>query len=163
VRITWSAPSSLRTERASAGDLLGGGEQWPAVERRGDPLVGVEHDHAQPQAHARLAKGDTAALRQQQRHELALAVAQQQATVDIAAERRPGSRRGRDGRAGGDHNVDPCFLAAGSESSELLDVQRLQVVDRDQRHGAAGEGPDELAQLAVAAWQDEVGNAIAGS
>jgi hypothetical protein len=122
---------------------------------------GIEHDHPQPQAHAGLAERHGAALRQQQRHELALAVAQQQPAIGIAAELRPAGRGDGDGIAAATTSATFVSRSVRRRRANCSASSVFKVIDRDQRHRRAGERPDELAQLAVEAGQDEIGDAIA--
>ena len=75
---------------------LGRGRQGAVVEGRGDPLVGIEHDHPHAQAAAR-AEAD-AALREQRGQELPVGVAEQQGRFGGPAELGPRRGRGGDGR-----------------------------------------------------------------
>ncbi len=56
-----------------------------------------------------------------------------------------------------------ALLAGGQQGLERFGVDVPEVVDRDQGDRLAGERPDELAQLAVEARQEEVGEAVAGT
>ena len=142
----------LRTAVGRGVHRLGAASSGAAVEGRGDPLVGIEHDHAHAQAAART-EAD-AALREQRGQELRARRRTAAGACRRPAELGPGRGRGSDGVAGDDDGRRPRrALQAAIRAANCSASRLLEIVDRDQRDRLAGERPDELAQLAVEAGQ----------
>ncbi len=162
-------PPSLRTERASAAICSAAASSGRLSKVAATRWLRIEHDHAQAQGPARLRRrrrrhpGPAAAAR-----EPALAVAQQQARPSASP---PSFVHGgaeaaaRPAWAATTTSTTPRVLAAIEAKAANWPASRVLARSSTATSATAraGERPDELAQLAVEARQQEVGNAIAGS